>query len=242
MLFRYINYIDTPSLFIQLISMFIVTGGISLLICITVHEFSHAVVAEKFGDSTPRRQGRISLNPIAHLDPIGTIMLFLVGLGWGKPVVVNDQLFGRNPAKKMALVAIAGPLSNMVTAAIFSMPIQLGLIVWESNSHSPLKVLRTGFINFEDFMATLLGFFLFFNIILALFNLIPLAPLDGSKILKWLIPKRLSYPYMKLEPYGPVVLIGIIGLSWFANVHLIWEILGPALNFFAYLLIQQPFY
>ena len=242
MLLRYISYIDTPSLFIQLVSIFIVTGGISLLISITVHEFSHAVIAEKFGDSTPRRQGRISLNPIAHLDPIGTAMLFLVGLGWGKPVMVNEQSFGRNSAKKMALVALAGPLSNIATALIFSIPIQLGLVGWQADDHSPLKVLRTGFLDLEDFVATFLGFLLFFNIILALFNLIPLAPLDGSKILKWLIPKRFSSQYMKLEPYGPVVLIGIIGLGWFTDIHLIWEALGPALNLFGYLLTQQPFY
>lgn len=165
----------------------------ALLLAITIHEYAHGRVAYEFGDSTAKRQGRLSLNPIHHLDPIGTITLLLFGFGWAKPVPVNPYNF-RDYRSGMLWVSLAGPLANFVLAFaaffLLYLPLALGLY-WSS---------------YFQFMGTLVSF----NILLGIFNLIPVPPLDGSKILASLAPDNIAALFRRIEPYAPVLLLLLI--------------------------------
>ena len=172
----------------------------ALLIALTVHEYAHARAAVTLGDPTPRFMGRLTLNPIAHLDPLGLLMLWLFKFGWAKPVPINPGHF-KNYRQGVLLVSLAGPVSNMllalVTALIIGMLAKLQLL-----SGDWVKVLWMTYS---------------YNIILAIFNLIPIPPLDGSKVLSSLLPGRQGQWFDQLEQYGPFVLmalvyIGVIGV------------------------------
>lgn len=180
----------------------IIARVITLLVAFTVHELAHAVSADRLGDPTPRRQGRITLNPLAHLDPIGTIALILVGFGWAKPVMVNPAYMRGNPRTNMALVAAAGPLSNFIMAALAVVPIRMGLVPFTSSPGGD-TLPSLGFLLFE---------FIFINLILAFFNLIPIPPLDGSKILTGVLPSEMAYSMLRLEQFGPMLLLLVIFL------------------------------
>lgn len=194
---------------------------IPLLISITIHEWAHGFVAYKFGDDTPKEQGRLSLNPFRHLDPIGTLMLFIIGIGWAKPVEINPyNIKGRY---KLMLVAFAGPFSNFVMAVLFSFIIYLIIEI------SSLKGLNPE-TNILSLFIVLLGFIVKINLALGMFNLIPLPPLDGANIVRNLLPENLSDAYFRLAPYGlPILLVlmftGIIGhifdLAEFIQEHLL---------------------
>ena len=151
-----------------------------VLVAITFHEFAHAFVADKLGDDTPRRQGRLTLNPLAHLDPYGTFLMIFAGFGWGKPVEINPINFNRKVSMKggSALVSIAGPLMNFILAIICA--IIYGILLRTSIVYS-----KTGEIIMEIILYTMS-----MNIGLGVFNLIPLPPLDGSKVLLALLPSR----------------------------------------------------
>ncbi len=159
---------------------------VALVVAITVHEFSHALAADRLGDPTPRLQGRLTLNPLAHLDPIGTLMLLLVRFGWGKPVQF-DPFNLRNPKKDAALISIAGPISNIITAVVFSLIVRLTI--------APPLVL------------SLILPIIFLNVILAVFNLIPIHPLDGFKIVGGLLPDDQAREWQSLEKYGFLFLL-----------------------------------
>lgn len=165
----------------------------AVLFAISIHEFAHGMAAYKLGDPTPKAQGRLTLNPLAHLDPIGAIMLVLVRIGWAKPVQINPLYF-KNRRQSMILVAIAGPLTNIMAAWFFTM---LSLLI----IRLPLNV------------NLLIGLYAFFNtniminIWLAAFNLIPIPPLDGSKVVANLLPVRNRIMYEKIAPYAPLLLI-----------------------------------
>ncbi len=148
---------------------------------ITIHEFSHAWVANKLGDPTAKYQGRVSLNPLKHLDPLGTIMIFIAHIGWGKPVPVNPRNF-KDPIRDNALVSLAGPLSNLFTAIIAGFPLKLVLMYN---------------IPFGGFLVQFLSGFIMISVILCLFNLLPFKPLDGAAILGWLIPRKHFFKYEK---------------------------------------------
>lgn len=179
-----------------------IARAIVLLIAFTIHELSHAVTADYMGDSTARRLGRVTLNPLAHLDPIGTIMLLVAGFGWAKPVPVNPYNLRGNPRTGMAVVAAAGPVSNLMLASLAIVPLRLGWI-----NAVPFN---TGSV-FPD-ASFLLFEFVWINLILAFFNLIPVAPLDGSKILLGLLPSQAAYNLRPLEQYGPLLLLVLIFL------------------------------
>jgi len=159
----------------------------ALLLAITVHEFSHAWVANYLGDATAKKAGRVTLNPLAHLDPLGTIMLILVRFGWGKPVPINPNNF-KNPRLGSALTAVAGPTSNFLLADLLA-------IIY----------------NLSGIAGTTLGTFMvlaiYMNLVLMVFNLLPIPPLDGSKFFALFFPALES---RKLEMYGPFVLIAFI--------------------------------
>ncbi|MCS7052082.1 MAG: site-2 protease family protein, partial [Thermomicrobium sp.] len=151
---------------------------LAVLLSLTVHEYAHAKYADWAGDPTPRRQGRVTLNPLAHLDPLGTVLIIMVafsgfGIGWGKPVPVNPGYF-RHVRRDWILCAFVGPLSNILLATIFAVPVRLLLT---SDAPIPENV-------FVDFMFAMV----YVNIGLAVFNMIPLHPLDGSKVLSGFLP------------------------------------------------------
>ncbi|MBI4338270.1 MAG: site-2 protease family protein [Chloroflexi bacterium] len=199
---------------------------VALLVAVTVHEFSHALIATGLGDTLPRRQGRLSLNPVAHLDPLGTLMLFLVGFGWGKPVPINPLALRGDMFRSMSLVAVAGPLSNVATAVVAAIPFKLGVLAW------PLSAFGQGSFSSqaEAIVALVLAFVVVYNLLLAVFNLIPLFPLDGSRVVLGILPRDLAAGYARLEPWGPGVLLVLIVLGSFTDLDIIGRFLGPVVN------------
>lgn len=175
----------------------------ALLISVSLHEFMHAWTADYLGDKTARLEGRVTLNPLAHLDPLGTLALVFLHFGWGKPVPVNPNNF-KNPKLGWALVSLAGPLSNFVLAAV------LGIV---------FKFFKVG-ITFNTFLLVLIVL----NIRLLIFNLIPIPPLDGSRVLYALLPNKVNLS--RLESYGPILLLGLI----FFGGGIISGIMGPAVS------------
>ena len=202
----------------------IIARVITLLIAFTIHELAHAVTANYLGDLTPKRMGRISLNPIRHLDPFGTIMLIISGFGWAKPVMVNPNNMRGNPRTSMAVVAAAGPLSNIIMATAAAMPFRLGLLNPTLTSLGNLPSLEF-----------LLTEFIWINLILAFFNLIPVPPLDGYKILLGILPLEMAYRLRPLEQYGFLILLALIFLLPMLGVNVLgWFVMIPAsasLNF-----------
>jgi len=174
----------------------IIARVIVLLVAFTIHELAHAVTADYLGDPTPRRMGRISLNPIRHLDPFGTLMLIIAGFGWAKPVMVNPMNMRGNPRTSMAIVAVAGPLSNILMALLAAIFFRSGLVDFTMGGG-----LTPSFILSE---------FIWINLILAFFNLIPVPPLDGSKILFAILPAEMVYRLRPLEQFGFVILMAVV--------------------------------
>lgn len=194
-----------------------------LIIAITIHEFAHAITADRLGDPTPRSQGRISLLPPDHLDPLGTLMMAIsaligFGIGWGKPVLTNPRNF-RNPRRDQAIVAIAGPISNMLQAVVFALLIRL--------------LAKQG-------MSEPIGMFLIVgltaNLSLAFFNLIPIAPLDGHWILTALLPAQQAMAYKNfMNAYGSFIFLFLIIFE--RQLGIIHMVIGPPVQFFARLLL-----
>ena len=171
----------------------------AILLAISVHEFGHAYTAYKLGDPTPKYQGRLSLNPLAHLDPLGTIMLLLFRVGWARPVMINSHYF-KNKKQGTLLVSLAGPVANLITAWVFYNLVNIfGRSMLGSSLGQTLLVFL--YVNVQ------------INLGLAAFNLIPIPPLDGSHILSALLPPRLSYQYTRFAPYGPIILVALLVLG-----------------------------
>lgn len=211
-------------------AFFVLVGAVvtALLVGITFHEFSHALAATRLGDPTPRYRGRLSLNPMAHLDPTGTVLLFLAGFGWGKPVEVNPSLMRGDPKTNMALTAAAGPISNLVVAGLAGLPIKLGIVPWRS----PFNVPNLAYWRADDYLGLYLSSIVIFGIILAIFNLIPLFPLDGFSVAVGILPRDLSQAFAELRAWGPGLLFLLIALPIVTGGHfgILFQIMGPAVN------------
>ncbi len=172
----------------------LIAGIPAIIIAMVVHEYSHARVAYALGDYTPQLQGRLTLNPVAHVDPIGLLMLFIVHFGWAKPVQINPMNFS-NPRRDDILVSLAGPASNLITAFVFT--IMLVLMV---KFHIP----------FSEGLLVVFKLIIIYNINFAIFNMLPIPPLDGSHILRNVLPYEMARAYEQLERYSFVFLILII--------------------------------
>ena len=209
--------------------------SVSLVVAITVHEFSHALAATTLGDHTAQRQGRLSLNPAAHLDPMGTALIFFAGFGWGEPTPVNPFFFVRTSQRQgMALVSLAGPLSNIVVASIFAIPLRAGLADSGALGSATLG-------NFGNGIAGLLLFHMvLWNLMLATFNLLPIAPLDGFKVVLGILPPQTARGFARLEQYGPGILLVIIMLDFaLPGPGILSSFIGPILNLLTTLILGK---
>lgn len=177
---------------------------------IAFHEFSHAWTANELGDDTAKRMGRVSLNPIRHLDPLGTVLLLLIGFGWGKPTPVNPYRLRNGVKRGNLMVAAAGPLSNFFFAAVAALPLKLGLI------DSVASFGSIGDASGVEVFGLFLVFTIYINVLLGVFNLIPIAPLDGFKVAVGILPGQLSQELDKLSKWGPGILMTLFVLSWVA--------------------------
>lgn len=180
----------------------------SLVIAITIHEFAHAWAAERLGDPTPRLMGRLTLNPLAHLDPLGTIMLLIARFGWGKPVQF-DPFNLRHPRRDSAIISLAGPASNVTLALICSL------------------LLR--FLPLDNWIIGLLDNLIIMNVVLAVFNLVPIHPLDGFKIVGGILPEEYARQWAELEGYGMIFLIILI-LPLGGGASPISQLISPVIN------------
>ena len=191
------------------------------MFALSFHEFAHAWMASKCGDNTAARMGRLTLNPMAHLDVMGSLMILFVGFGWAKPVPVDPRNL-RDPRKDMMKVAAAGPLSNLLLAMLAGMAWRL-----------------LGGINFllDTNFPVLIFYFTQINIALAVFNLIPVSPLDGSQIFSGYLMKTNPELALKIQSYGPQVLFGLILFGYVTGFSILWLIMKPFVNFFMLLFI-----
>jgi len=192
---------------------------IAILIALSVHEFAHGYVARRLGDPTAENAGRLTLNPLSHLDPIGALLFLLVGFGWAKPVPVNPAYF-RHPKRDNALVALAGPASNLLLAFLAFMGLLL-VAPKELGSVPNLLSLQTTGSVIQVFLIQVLSGSLFVNLALMAFNLLPIAPLDGSKILQGFIPLRHELQYERFMQYGPFILLGLLLFESFLPIPLL---------------------
>ena len=202
---------DQPEVLVLLIPI--------LLFALSFHEFAHGWVANKLGDPTAKYQGRLTLNPTAHLDPVGSLMILFVGFGWAKPVPV-DPRYLENPKKDMVKVAAAGPISNIILAIVAAL------------------VLRSLFSTdlLTNNIKTFFIIFMQINITLAVFNLLPVSPLDGSQILTPFLEKHFGPNVVwKMQVYGPRVLFFIIIFSMLTDIHIFSFIINPIFNLFLYI-------
>jgi Zn-dependent protease len=195
--------------------MGILRGGqlwwiIGLVVGITVHEACHALTAVRLGDPTPRLMGRLSLNPLRHLDPVGSFLILVAHFGWGKPVVFNPANLRVDPAFGSALVSVAGPVANLATAFLAYQPLRAGVAL-DPIAHAVLVGIVSA------------------NLGLAAFNLIPIPPLDGFGFVSGLLPKPLAYQLQPLRQYGPMLLLLLVFLPALGGPDILGSILRPVI-------------
>jgi Zn-dependent protease len=198
---------------------------ITLVIGITLHEFAHAKVADMLGDNTPRMNGRVTLNPLAHLDPIGSLMMLTGYFGWGRPVPVNPYALGQSSPAALMWVSLAGPATNFLLAIFAAVPLRMGL----ASLSAPQEFLPSSY--------SFLTNFIFMNLFLALFNLVPLAPLDGDKIAEYFFPPSIGRVLDVIRPYGPMILILLIFVGPWLGFDFIGRFVSPPVQNLFHLLL-----
>ena len=185
-----------------------------LIFALCFHEFAHAWVAYKLGDPTAKQSGRLTLNPLAHLDPMGSLMILIIGFGYAKPVPV-DARYLKNPRTDMMKVAFAGPAANLLLAFVGGTIIRAHIV--------------------GGSLILMLYLFTQINIMLAIFNMIPIPPLDGSQIFSGLMVRKNPDLVMKLQMYGPQILFGLILIGYLTEISPLWWAMSPFVNFFLFL-------
>jgi Zn-dependent protease len=184
-----------------------------------VHELAHAWTATAFGDETPRMSGRLTLNPLAHIDPVGAIVLLISqGFGWAKPVPINPYALEKRSPAAVMIVSLAGPLSNFVMAVLAGIPWRLGLISIGSAA------------GLASWITLISGKFILINLSLMLFNLIPLSPLDGEKVLEYFLPPNLAQRWEAIRPYSSLILMAVVFLPYILNVNILGAVMNPPLT------------
>ena len=224
-----ITYLDLLSDSVAMFAVFFGSAIVALVAGVTFHEFSHAFVADRLGDRTARNLGRVSLSPSRHLDPAGSMFMLIAGFGWGKPVPVNPMRLRNGPQTGRAMVAAAGPVSNLILAVLAGLPIQLGLVDWWNPLTRPFTLDQW---STEDYVSLFLGAVIFFNLVLAVFNLLPVAPLDGFAVAVGILPRDLSISVARLEQYGPLILMVLLVLPLVSRgeISLLHEVMSPIIN------------
>lgn len=197
----------------------LIARSIVLVIAFTFHEFSHAWTATYFGDDTPRLYGRLSLNPLVHLDLMGSLVLLVAGFGWAKPVPVNPYRLQQRSRAAYMWVSLAGPLSNFLLAIAGAMFFRIGIVsVYQGFSSA-----GSFFPSFSQLMVE----FVYINIILMVFNLIPIAPLDGEKVASYFFPPSWNNFLETIRPYGPMIILLLAFAGPLIGFDVIGMILGP---------------
>jgi Zn-dependent protease len=207
----------------------LISYGVILFTAFPVHEFAHAWVADHFGDNTPRVNGRLTLNPLKHLDPIGSLLMIVVGFGWAKPVPINPFVLQRHSPSATMWVSLAGPMSNFLMAIIGAVFFRIGLVSTSDIGLVPGSMLPT--------IALFLYIFITTNLWLMLFNLLPLAPLDGEKVLDYFLPPSAARVLENIRPYGPMILMVILFVLPMVGIDVIGKVIQPAFTFLTRLLI-----
>ena len=226
MLFRYYRiFLDDPALAFLL---FAATCA-SLVVAVTFHEFSHSLVATRLGDHTSRRLGRLTLNPLSHFEWLGALMLLLVGFGWGRPVPVDATRLRVGARAGMAAVALAGPFANVVIAALVFQASRITALALPGGLGTPVAGGPT--------LSVVISEVVYWNLLLAAFNLLPIAPLDGFKVALGILPRAAATHFARLEPFGIFILLGVVFMgSWIPGPSLLQRIVEPmmkALGFIA---------
>ncbi|MBM4415832.1 MAG: site-2 protease family protein [Chloroflexi bacterium] len=240
MLLRYLSVLKSaPEAFLILIAAFLV----SMLLGLALHEAAHAFVGDRMGDRTPRRAGRLTLNPRAHLDPIGSALILFVGFGWARPVPVNPNAVA-NPRVYMVLVSAAGPLTNLTIAGLAGLAIKSGTVSFFHPFISP-ELADVATEVWTSSATNLLGLFLgtivLLNVQLAVFNLLPLAPLDGFRVATGLLPPEIGRVVARYEAWGPGVLLLLFLVPYLTQgeYNPLFTVMSPLIDFFLRLFAES---
>jgi Zn-dependent protease len=207
-----------------------------VVLAVTVHEAGHAWSALQLGDTTALLLGRVSLNPVRHLDPAGSLLFLIVGFGWGKPTPVNPANMRGNPVNGMAITSFAGPVANVLTALALGVPIRLGALPWNP-PFERVPLLHGGL---EDIVADFFAYAVLFNVLLAAFNLIPLPPLDGFKVALGVLPRGMARAFESIGRFGAGPLILLIVLDVILPVRIIATALNPLIYVLGLLVVGEP--
>lgn len=196
-----------------------------ILLALTLHEYAHGYVAYRLGDPTAKASGRLTLNPLSHLDPLGTIAFFIINLGWAKPVPVNGAYF-KNPRKDMLWVALAGPMTNLALAVISAI---IAKLVYQLTLTLPYSALAEAIIiPFFEMVKTSI----WINLVLCIFNFLPIPPLDGSRIVMGLLPEKMAIVYESFEKYGFILIL------FLAFTGILAKMILPIIHFTGNLLLS----
>lgn len=209
-----LNILQSPLDFLAILIGFMVIG-------ITVHEFAHAWVANKFGDPTAKMEGRVSLNPLAHLDPVGTILFLIIGFGWGKPVPLNPHFL--RSKKDELKVAIAGILANLLVATLLAIPLRIAMLKGIVIDSEPILVFLKKLVEI--------------NVLLAAFNILPIPPLDGSHFVEYFLDDETKYNFQR---FGQYALLGLIMFGFLTGTSIIWTIMEPIMRIMLFFVSGLP--